>query len=228
MNDRPPTSATPRIPLAVKVGYTLFMAILVPYYWREYGPTNFLYFCDVALFLALLSVWTEWPLFASMAIVGILVPQLVWQVDFLSNLAGFPITGMTDYMFDTGISLFGRCLSFFHFWLPMLLVYLVYRVGYDRRALAAWTLAAWGLMLVSYYLLPAPGDPLSHRNEPRNVNYVFGMGEAKQTWMPEAAWLGLLMVGLPIVAYVPAHLAMIWVDRKARVRNAAVATAGET
>ena len=31
-----------RIPLSVKVPYTLFMAVLVPYYWHAYGPTNVL------------------------------------------------------------------------------------------------------------------------------------------------------------------------------------------
>ena len=39
--------------------------VLVPYYWRAYGPTNFLYFCDVALFLTLGAVWLESPLLAT-------------------------------------------------------------------------------------------------------------------------------------------------------------------
>ncbi len=55
---------THRVPLAVKLGFTAFMAVLVPVYWLNYGPTNFLYFCDVALFLTLAAVWTEsacWP-----------------------------------------------------------------------------------------------------------------------------------------------------------------------
>ena len=63
-------SATGRVPLAVKLGYTAFMAVLVPVYWANYGPTNFLYFCDVALFLTLAAVWTESALLASMAAVG--------------------------------------------------------------------------------------------------------------------------------------------------------------
>ena len=39
--------------MSLKVAYTAFMAVLVPVYWHHYGPTNFLYFCDVALFLTL-------------------------------------------------------------------------------------------------------------------------------------------------------------------------------
>ena len=48
-----------RIPIALKLAYTAFLAVLVPVYWRNYGPTNFLYFCDVALFLTLVGIWTE-------------------------------------------------------------------------------------------------------------------------------------------------------------------------
>src|SRR5688572_16630293 len=120
---------TSRIPLAVKLAYTAFLCVLVPFYWVNYGPANFLYFCDVALFMTLVAVWRESSLLASAPTVGILIPQLLWMVDFLANLFGYPITGMTNYMFDTANPLFNRGLSFFHFWLPILLVWLVYRLG---------------------------------------------------------------------------------------------------
>jgi hypothetical protein len=42
-----------RLPLWLKVLYTAFAGVLVPYYWRTYGALNFLYFCDVALLIAL-------------------------------------------------------------------------------------------------------------------------------------------------------------------------------
>ena len=70
--------AEPRIPLWLKLAYTAFMAVLVPVYWHYYGPTNFLYFCDVALILTLVGIWIESPLLISMCAVGILVPQVVW------------------------------------------------------------------------------------------------------------------------------------------------------
>ena len=72
-----------RIPPALKVTFTAFMAVLVPVYWSKYGPTNFLYFCDLALFLTLAAVWWENRLLASMAAVGIFLPQLLlWCGDF--------------------------------------------------------------------------------------------------------------------------------------------------
>ena len=40
-----------RVPLWLKLAYTLFVAVLVPVYWHHYTPLNFLYFCDVALLM---------------------------------------------------------------------------------------------------------------------------------------------------------------------------------
>lgn len=111
------------IPLWLKVAYTAFMAVLVPVYWSHYGPTNFLYFCDVALLLTLAAVWLESPLLASIPAAGILIPQMFWVVDFGAHLVGFKITGMTDYMFEAQRPLFLRELSFFHGWLPFLLLF---------------------------------------------------------------------------------------------------------
>ena len=111
---------TARVPLAVKLGYTAFMAVLVPVYWHYYGPTNFLYFCDIAPLLTLVAIWPENALLISMCCVGILAPQAFWVFDFVVNLAGYSLTGMTDYMFDSSHSLFLRLLSLFHGWLPFL------------------------------------------------------------------------------------------------------------
>lgn len=191
----------------IKWGFTAFMLVLVPYYWMEYGPTNFLYFCDIALFLALASLWTRWPLFASMALVGLLVPQLVWQLDFVAQCVGLPHLGLTNYMFDPSISLFARFLSFFHFWLPILLIYVVHQLGFDRRSMLGWTLIAWIAVLVSFTCLPAPGDVLEFPNQPHNVNYVYGFSpDEAQTWLSPNAWLMALMIGLPMLVYLPTYL----------------------
>lgn len=37
------------IPRWVKATHTGFVAVLIPTYWRHYGPGNFLWFSDVAL-----------------------------------------------------------------------------------------------------------------------------------------------------------------------------------
>ncbi|MCA9236900.1 MAG: hypothetical protein KDA44_15595 [Planctomycetales bacterium] len=204
-------AAAGRIPLWVKVAYTAFVAVLVPYYLKTYGPTNFLYFCDVALLMTVAALWLESSLLASLAAVGILIPQTLWVADFLGAAVGRPLTGMTAYMFDDQLSLFARGLSFFHFWLPFLLLWTVWRLGYDRRALAGWTLLAWGLQLICFFAMPAPPAPADNPNVPVNINYVYGFNEAgPQTWMAPGAFLALMMAGLPLLIFLPTHAALSW------------------
>src|SRR6516225_10055611 len=62
--------AARRVPLWLKVAYTAFMAVLVPVYLRNYKPSNFLYFCDVALIITLVGIWIESPFLVSMCAVG--------------------------------------------------------------------------------------------------------------------------------------------------------------
>lgn len=206
MNTNTISTSRGRIPLWVKLAYTAFMAVLIPVYLRNYGPTNFLYFCDIALLITLYAVWAESALAVSMAAVGILIPQVFWCLDFAWQIFA-PHEGMTAYMFDAHKSLFLRGLSFFHGWLPFLLVGLVWRLGYDRRALKAWTILGWALCLIAYFLLPPAGAHLPDPNTPVNVNYVFGLDDAHpQHWLPLPVYLLVHMLALFLVAYVPAHL----------------------
>lgn len=199
----------PLIPAWTKWGFTAFMAVLVPVYWANYGPTNFLYFCDAALFLTLFAVWTSSRLAVSMAAVGILLPQFFWCVDFAFELSGHPLSHMTSYMFNSERSLFLRGLSFFHGWLPFLLLFLVRRLGYDRRALVGWVALAWTLCLVSYFLLPPAGAHLPNPGTPVNVNYVFGMSDTQpQRWLSPGLYLVVWMTALATVVYTPTHLVL--------------------
>jgi hypothetical protein len=195
---------TSRLPLWLKLVYTAFVMVLVPVYWANYGPTNFLYFCDVSLLITLVAVWVESPLLVSMCAVGILVPQALWVIDFLSNLVGLPLTGMTDYMFAADHSRFLRGLSLFHGWLPFLLVYLVWRLGYDPRALPAWTVVAWALVLICFFFMPPPRpDP---GLIPVNINYVWGMSDTvAQHWVPPGVWVVGMLIGMPVLLFAPVH-----------------------
>ena len=204
--------ATPtgnRIPLWLKLAVTAFMAVWLPVYWANYGPTNFLYFCDLALLLTLASLWTENRLLVSMPAVGILIPQAIWVIDFCAQLSGHTLTGMTGYMFDTHRSLFLRGLSFFHGWLPFLLIYLVAKLGYDRRAFLSWTVLAWTACLISFFFLPAPGAHLADPKTPVNIDYVFGLNDAApQKLLPAGAYLATWMAALFGIVFVPTHLVL--------------------
>jgi hypothetical protein len=216
------------IPLWIKIPYTAFMAVLIPVYLKNYGPTNFLYFCDVAAIMTLIAVWIESPLLLSAALVGAFVPQMIWVVDFLVEVSGGHLTGMTSYMFQP--PLFLRFLSFFHFWLVFLLIYLVWRVGYDQRGLPLWTVIAWVLLTVCFVWMPAcspVNDPdskavLRDPNVPVNINYVFNIAsdDEAQKWMEPNLYFAVYMAILMMGIYPATHLLFWWLMPTPRNRRA--------
>src|SRR5213083_2197189 len=142
-----------RVPTWVKLAYSAFVVLLVPFYWVTYSPWNFLYFCDLALLITGVAIWIESSLLVSMQAVAITAPQMLWVLDLLCRLVvGVHVTGVTSYMLDASIPLFLRGLSLFHGWLPFFLLWLLSRLGYDRRALPLQALAAVIVLLISYLL----------------------------------------------------------------------------
>jgi hypothetical protein len=202
-----------RVPLWLKLAYTLFVAVLVPVYWHHYTPLNFLYFCDVALLMTVPALWLESGYLASMMALSITLPQLLWQIDFIV----FPLCGrhfpmdLTGYMFDPNRSLFLRGLSFFHFWLPILLLWMVWRLGYVRQALIAQIGFCWLILLLSYLFTSDINAPAG------NVNKVLGMDEDKpQTDMPPLQWLAILMLVAPAAFYLLPHVVFCFVMPRPR------------
>lgn len=191
------TVAAPHeIPLWLKLSYTLFVGVLVPVYWKQYGPGNFLWFSDIALFITVPALWLESSLLASMMLLATLVFDVAWNTDFFVRLlSGRSLIKLTTYMFDHRVPLPVRALSFFHVALPMLLIWLVFALGYDGRALIVQTMLAWILLALSYLL--------TRRSE--NVNWVHGFGDKPQTRMPPLLHLALLMILFPVVIYLPTH-----------------------
>jgi hypothetical protein len=211
----PVTAAEPgdvqphKIPLAAKLAVTAFLAVLVPVYLHTYGPTNFLWFCDAALLLTVAGMWLESSLLISMCAVGILLPQCLWLADFGVNLLGFHFLNLTSYMFDPHLSLFTRGLSLFHGWLPLLLVWLLFRLGYDKRALPAWTILAATLGFVGYFFTPPAGAHLANANVPININYLYGFNDQQpQHWVNQNLYVILWLGVLWLVAFLPTHLAL--------------------
>jgi hypothetical protein len=182
------------IPTWLKLAYAAFVAVLVPIYTRQYGPGNFLWFSDVALLLGCVAVWLEHPLLASMQAVAVVVPEGFWILEFVLRLTtGTRLVGLTDYMFDQSISRFVRALSLFHLWLPCVLVWAVWRLGYDRRAFLIQTGVGMVVLALSYALTPAED----------NVNWVPRWGRIRGR-----PALLLSVVVFPIAFYLPAHLVL--------------------
>ena len=101
-------------------------------------------------------------------------------------------------MFDTGIPLWIRGLSLYHIALPIVLVWLLYRFGYQPRALVWQTLLALFVLPLTY----AVSDPAA------SINWVYGFGGSPQTMMPGPVFVLLLMVLVPVALYLPTHLVL--------------------
>ena len=183
------------LPLWVKIAYTLVAAVTVAVYAVKYPPGNFLWFSDIALVLTVPALWLESSLLVSMTAVGVLLPEAFWNLGYFGRLmTGKRMSGLTDYMFDARLPRALRALSLFHVFLPLLLLWLLSRLGYEPRALFAQTALAWVVLPLTYRLT----DPAL------NVNWVFGFGSGKR--VPPLVHLVLLMLGLPALVYLPTHL----------------------
>ena len=197
----------PALPRLWAWSYSLFVLTLIPIYLIYYGMTNFCYFCDMALILTLATVWTSHPLPASVAAVAIIVPQALWISDFISHFFGWSLLGMTEYMFNPNASLGLRALSLFHLWLPLLLWWILKRIGYDSRAFLIWLPVGLLVLILNRLVMPAPPAPLTNPDLPVNINLVYGFNDsASQMWIPGWLWFGSLCLALVFLAWWPTHL----------------------
>ena len=104
---------------------------------------------------------------------------------------------MTVYMWDDSRAMGVRLLSLFHVPMPPLMIWLVWRLGYDRRALLVQTILAWVVLPVSYALA----------REDNNINWTLGFGTQQPNPLFKAplVHVALLMVTFPLLLYVPMH-----------------------
>ena len=185
------------IPFSVTLVYTLFVCVLLPLYWRQYGPANFLWFSDLALFIGLGALWLESSLLASTQAVSVLLLELLWNIEFFAGLiTGKQILGLAEYMFKSDKPLWLRGLSLFHVPLPLILLWQVCCFGYDTRAWIAQTGLFWVVMPACFFFT-RPGE---------NINWAFGPGNQPQRAIPAGLYLMLLLVAVPLFIYLPTHL----------------------
>ena len=173
--------------------YGLAVPVIAVIYWRAYGPANFLWLSDIGLAFTLAALLSGNRLLVSMPAVGVLVLELAWTIDFLF---GGRLIGLAAYMFDSKLPLYLRGISLFHLALPPTLFFLLYRSGYDGRALIYQTLLTWVVLIVTYVAT----DPK------KNINWVFGPGSKPQDLLPPLLYLSLEMVIIPVFVFLPTHL----------------------
>jgi hypothetical protein len=185
------------IPLWIKIAYTLFTVVTIAVYSVKYPLGNFLWFSDIALVLTAPALWRESSLLASMMAVGILLPEVFWNIGYFGRLlTGKRMAELTDYMFDEQKPRYLRALSLFHVFLPVLLLWMIARLGYSPKALIAQTVLAWIVLPLTYVVT----------DREQNVNGVFGLSSAQRDRLSSMLYLGLLLIAVPVLIYVPTHL----------------------
>ena len=200
---------TSRIPLWLKLLWTVWIAVWVPFYWHHYGAQNFLWFCDMANFLIAVALWAESPLLISWAAVSVLFVQILWIVDVAGRLLlHVHLIGGTAYMFDPTIPLVTRLLSLFHGAVPPLLLWGVWKLGYDRRAWLFQSITAWIVLPICYF----GWGPV------KNINWVWGPFDKPQDRMNPYLYLGVCMVAYPALLYGPTHFALKFLFRRREER----------
>lgn len=183
---------------------TVFLAVLVPVYWWQYGPQNFAWVSDIALLGSTIALW--WPnrLLCSVEAVSIFVLEVAWGIDILLRLiVGDRFGVLSKYMFQREIPLWIRLLSLFHVWLPWLLLWQVMQTGYDPRALAVQSVV-WWVMVPACYFISTPEE---------NVNFVYGEGRLTERLTP-IGYLMVLLLAVPLCVYVPTHFFLSWITRR--------------
>jgi hypothetical protein len=184
------------LPLWLKIGYTVFVVILIPVYWKKWGPPNFLWFSDIALFAMLAAVWLESSLLSSMMGIAVLIPEISWNVSYFGRLVtGKKIFSLSDYMFDNSRPVYLRALSLFHVILPVLILWMIHKLGFQEKAILYQILLGWSVLIFTYFFT----DPAE------NINWVFGPGEKPQTKINPKLYFLMVMLAFPIVFYIPTY-----------------------
>ena len=181
-----------------KLAYTAFVVVVVAIWLRHYGWRNLLWFSDIALIGAVPALWLESSAIASVLTVAVLVPELLWNVDFgLRLLLRRRITGLTDYMFERERPRLLRVVSaLFHVPLPILLLWMLAEYGYDAEVGLA------GAVVLAAVVLPwsrAVSTP------ERNINWTHGLG-AVRTSLPMQRYVLQLFAGFVLLVFMPTHL----------------------
>lgn len=185
-----------RIPLWLKVGWTIWLLIWAPLYWRQYGAQNFLYFCDLGNILIGVGLWLESAFVFSWVGCGVLLFQTLYIIDLSGALlTGHHLIGGTEYLFDPHLSLAIRLLTLFHVVTPPLLLWLIHRVGYDSRGWKMQALMTWIVVPINHYWRPE-----------YDVNWARGLFYREQHVLPGIVYLLVYLVTVTFAVYWPTHL----------------------
>jgi hypothetical protein len=190
-------------PLWLKIAAAAYLCGFIIIQAYNFGFSNFLWFSCLGLIGMTFALLFESRKLASMMLLMVFIPdEIIWGSDFFTALVtGWHPFGATAYMFDAQYALFIRTMSLFHIVVPIVLVWMVYKLRYDRLAFLAQSLFSAVIFVVTYNVT----EPAS------NINCVFSYSvETPQTLVHPWLYLAFLMIATPLVFYLPVHLLLIW------------------
>ena len=185
------------VPLWLRLAYTAMAVVVLVIYYFTRGPANYLWFSDIALIAMIPALWLENAFIASLMACAVLVPEALWSVSFFSRLLfGLRVIGLADYMFEEQSPRWLRALSLFHVPLLLILIYSVWRLGYDTSVYPYAVALAWIVLPVTR-LVTSPDA---------NINHVYRLPHRRGAGLTSAQRLAVLMLGIPLLLQLPAHL----------------------
>lgn len=177
-----------------------WMWVYVPSYAYAYGWLNFLFLCNLGVFLTAAALWTGNRLVLSSQAIASPVIGLAWALDAGWRVAtGAHLYGATEYMWDPRYPLFTRLLSLYHLAWPVITLWALRRVGYDRRG---WALQA-GIASVAIVVARAISPPSE------NINFAFRDPLLGRAFEPVMLHLVVVVASLTLVAYGATHAALL-------------------
>jgi hypothetical protein len=146
------------------------------------------------------ALWLESSLLFSWQACGLLLFQTLFVVDLAGTiLSGRHLIGGTEYMFDPHVPLPIRLLSLFHVVMPLLLLWGIWRLGYDSRGWKYQTLTTWIVVPINYLWRPQA-----------DVNWARGLFFREQHAVPGVLYLLIYLTVVPAAVYYPTHRLLLW------------------
>lgn len=193
--------------IVIRVAFTAWMLFWIPMVLWVYGPQNFLWLCNLAKFVILCALWTNNSLLVSSQAGTVSLVGAGWLLDLIPALiTGGETAVFTGYMFNPEIPLIARVVSLYHVALPVLVIWLCVRIGYDSRG--PWLQSLIGaLAIIATWLLTEPY---------RNINLIWQPPGPEVAWLPTPAIVVAAVILYPLLLYFPGHWLVRWIVNRLR------------
>lgn len=184
------------VPRWLKLAALAWVGAWIPIYLVYYGWTDFLHLSDIAIAITAVGLWTSSRLLLSSQLLSTLLVESIWTVDVVwAALTHHYLIPGVEYLWDRQYPLWLRMMTFYHIVVPLLLLWVIWRMGYDRRALKLQaTIGAAALIAGRLW-----GGPVD------NINFAFRDPFFNWSWGPTPLHLLVMFAGMILLDYWPMH-----------------------